>query len=145
VDFLQPPYSMLARGFEQDLMPYCEANGIGVIAYSPMQKGLLTGKVTREWAAALPADDHRRADPQFSEPLLSKNIALNEGLTRLAKGLGTSVAELAIAWVLRQPAVTSAIVGARRPGQIGGTVGGSGLELTPKTLSEIETLLKARG
>lgn len=145
VDFLQPPYSMLARGFEQELMPYCAANGIGVIAYSPMQKGLLTGKVTREWAAALPADDHRRADPQFSEPLLSKNIALNEGLTRVASRLGVGVGEVAIAWVLRQSAVTSAIVGARRPGQLRGTVGGGSLELDGATRTEIEALLRARG
>jgi len=145
VDFLQPPYSMIARGFEQELMPYCATHGIGVIAYSPMQKGLLTGKVTREWAAALPADDHRRADPQFSEPLLSKNIALNDGLTRIASRLGVSVGEVAIAWVLRQPAVTSAIVGARRPGQLRGTAGGGSLELDEATRTEIESLLRARG
>lgn len=145
VAFLQPPYSMLNRGIEDGLLAFCEEHRIGIISYSPMQKGLLTGKVTRAWAAALPADDHRRADPQFGEPLLSRNIALNEGLARIAARLGVNVGEVAIAWVLRQPAVTSAIVGARRPGQLAATVGGGSLELDAATLEEIEGLLRARG
>jgi len=101
VTFLQPPYSMLNRSIEAELLPYCEENDIGIIAYSPMQKGLLSGKVTKEWAAALPADDHRRADPQFNEPLLSKNIALTKALAEIAHRYGRNSAELAIAWVLR--------------------------------------------
>ncbi|MEN9816070.1 MAG: hypothetical protein RLZZ412_2052, partial [Verrucomicrobiota bacterium] len=124
VAFLQPPYSMLNRGIEAELIPYCEEHDIGLITYSPMQKGLLSGKVTPEWAAALPADDHRRADPQFNEPLLTKNIALAKGLTEIAHRYGRNSAELAIAWVLRQPRVTAAIVGARKPGQIKDTVFG---------------------
>jgi len=143
VAFLQPPYSLLNRGIEAELIPYCEAHDVGIIPYSPMQKGLLSGKVTQAWVDALPATDHRRADPQFNEPLLSRNIALNAGLRRLATRLGTTSAELAIAWVLRQPRVTSAIVGARKPGQFAETIGGASLTLAPEVIAEIEGLLKA--
>ena len=141
VAFLQPPYSMLNRGIEAELIPYCEAHDIGLIPYSPMQKGLLSGKVTQAWVDALPTTDHRRGDPQFNEPLLSRNIALNAGLRALAARLGTTPAELAIAWVLRQPRVTSAIVGARKPGQIAETVGGGRLTIPADALQEIEGLL----
>ena len=141
VAFLQPPYSMLNRGIEAELIPYCEAHDIGLIPYSPMQKGLLSGKVTQAWVDALPATDHRRGDPQFNEPLLSRNIALNGGLRTLAARLGTTPAELAIAWVLRQTRVTSAIVGARKPGQIAETIGGGRLTITADALQEIEGLL----
>jgi aryl-alcohol dehydrogenase-like predicted oxidoreductase len=142
VAFLQPPYSLLNRGIEAEIIPYCEAHDIGLIPYSPMQKGLLSGKVTQAWVDALPANDHRRADPQFNEPLLSRNIALNAGLRVIATRLGTTPAELAIAWVLRQPRVTSAIVGARKPGQFTETIGGGRLTLTPAVIAEIEGLLK---
>ena len=142
VAFLQPPYSMLNRGIEAELIPYCEEHDIGLITYSPMQKGLLSGKVTQAWVDALPATDHRRGDPQFNEPLLSRNIALNGGLRTLAARLGTTPAELAIAWVLRQPRVTSAIVGARKPGQIAETIGGGRLTIPTDALQEIEGLLK---
>ncbi len=141
VAFLQPPYSMLNRGIEAELIPYCEAHDIGLIPYSPMQKGLLSGKVTQAWVDALPATDHRRGDPQFNEPLLSRNIALNGGLRTLAARLGTTPAELAIAWVLRQTRVTSAIVGARKPGQIAETIGGGRLTIPADALQEIEGLL----
>jgi len=142
VAFLQPPYSLLNRGIESELIPYCEAHDIGLIPYSPMQKGLLSGKVTQAWVDALPTNDHRRADPQFNEPLLSRNIALNAGLRVIATRLGTTPAELAIAWVLRQPRVTSAIVGARKPGQLSETIGGGRLALSPEIIAEIEGLLK---
>lgn len=142
VAFLQPPYSLLNRGLESELIPYCEAHDIGLIPYSPMQKGLLSGKVTQAWVDALPTNDHRRADPQFNEPLLSRNIALNAGLRVIATRLGTTPAELAIAWVLRQPRVTSAIVGARKPGQFAETIGGGRLALSPEIIAEIEGLLK---
>ena len=141
VAFLQPPYSLLNRGIEAELIPYCEVHDIGLIPYSPMQKGLLSGKVTQAWVDALPTTDHRRGDPQFNEPLLSRNIALNAGLRALAARLGTTPAELAIAWVLRQPRVTSAIVGARKPGQIAETVGGGRLTIPADALQEIEGLL----
>ena len=145
VTFLQPPYSMLNRSIEAELLPYCEENDIGIIAYSPMQKGLLSGKVTQEWAAALPADDHRRADPQFNEPLLTKNIALAKGLAEIAHRYGRNSAELAIAWVLRQARVTAAIVGARKPGQIKETVFGGKFAIKPEDLARIDALLQARG
>jgi aryl-alcohol dehydrogenase-like predicted oxidoreductase len=145
VTFLQPPYSMLNRSIEAELLPYCEENDIGIIAYSPMQKGLLSGKVTQEWAAALPADDHRRADPQFNEPLLSKNIVLTKALAEIAHRYGRNSAELAIAWVLRQPRVTAAIVGARKPGQIKETVFGGKFAIKPEDLARIDEALAARG
>ena len=141
VAFLQPPYSMINRGIEAEIIPYCEAQNIGIIPYSPMQKGLLSVKVTRAWVDALPATDHRRGDPQFNEPLLSKNIALNDLLREVATRLGTTPAELAIAWVLRQPRITSAIVGARKPGQITETIGGGRLEIPAEVLGEIAKAL----
>lgn len=141
VAFLQPPYSMINRGIEAELLPYCEAHNIGIIPYSPMQKGLLSGKVTRAWVEALPKTDHRRGDPQFNEPLLSKNIALNDALRGIASRLGTTPAELAIAWVLRQPRITSAIVGARKPGQLAETVGGGRLQIPADALAEITQAL----
>jgi aryl-alcohol dehydrogenase-like predicted oxidoreductase len=142
VAFLQPPYSMLNRGIEAELIPYCEAHDIGIIPYSPMQKGLLSGKVTQAWVDALPVSDHRRADPHFNEPLLARNITLNGGLRTIASHLGTTPAELVIAWVLRQPRVTSAIVGARKPGQIAETIGGGRLTIPADALTEIDRLLK---
>jgi len=145
VAFLQPPYSMLNRSIEAELLPYCEAEDIGIISYSPMQKGLLSGKVTAEWVAALPADDHRRNDPQFNEPLLAKNIALTKALAEVAHRYGRTSAELAIAWVLRQPRVTAAIVGARKPGQIKETVFGGKFVIKPDDLARIEEALAARG
>ncbi|OHD71080.1 MAG: aldo/keto reductase [Spirochaetes bacterium RBG_13_68_11] len=144
VTSLQPPLSILRRGVEQDLLPYCAANGIGVICYSPMQAGLLTGAFTRERAAALPADDWRRNSPFFKEPELSANLAVVDGLRVIAARRGCSVGELAIAWVLRRPGVTGAIVGARRPDQIEGTIGAADLYLTEAELAEIETLLAER-
>ncbi|MEI6460610.1 MAG: aldo/keto reductase [Verrucomicrobiota bacterium] len=145
VTFLQPPYSLLARGIENEILPYCEANDIGIIAYSPMQKGLLSGKVTREWVNALPENDHRRADPQFVEPLLSKNIEFTKGLAEIGQRYGRNTAELAIAWVLRKTRLTAAIVGARKPGQLKETVGGGKFEIKPDDLAKIELLLKIRG
>jgi len=142
---LQAPYSMLARGVEAELLPHCAANGIGFLAYSPMQSGLLTGKVTREWVAALPADDWRREkNPELQEPALSANLALVEALRPIAGRHGKSLGELAVTWVLRLPAVTSAIVGARNPSQIAGTVGGAGWRLSEAEAVEIEALLAER-
>ena len=142
VTSLQPPYSMLTRGVEAELLPYCAAQGIGVIGYSPMQKGLLTGKVTREWIAGLPADDHRRADLNFTEPRLSANLELVEQLRSIAARHGKTVSQLAIAWVLRRPEMTAAIVGARRPDQIEQTVAGGSWTLPAEDLDTIETLLR---
>jgi aryl-alcohol dehydrogenase-like predicted oxidoreductase len=141
---LQPPYSMLKRDVEAELLPYCTANGIGALAYSPMQKGLLTGKVTSERVAQLPADDHRRGDPEFQPPRLAANMELAQGLRRLAESRGKTAAHLAIAWVLRRPELTAAIVGARKPSQVEETVGAAGWRLSPEDLAAVDALLARR-
>lgn len=140
---LQPPYSMLVRGIEAEVLPYCAANQIGVIVYSPMQKGLLTGKVTREWVATLARDDHRRNDPQFQEPKLSANLALVDQLKAIASRTGKTVAQLAIAWTLRRSEVTAAIVGARRPEQVDELVGAGDWQLSHEDIEAVERLLNA--
>ncbi len=120
---LQPPYSLIQRKIEEAILPYCAQNRLGVIAYSPMGKGLLTGAFSKERAAALPEDDHRSRDPQFHSPLLEQNLELVERMRAVADKHGRTVAEVAIAWVLRRPEITAAIVGARRPSQIDGILG----------------------
>ena len=141
---LQPPYSMLERGIEKKILQYCSANNIGVVVYSPMQKGLLTGKFTRERVQNLPNDDHRRRDPRFHEPELSANLRLVEDLRSIAEKSGRTVAQLAIAWVLRRPEVTAAIVGARRPSQIEETVVAGDWVLSKEHIAAIEALLDSR-
>lgn len=141
---LQPPYSMVLRDAEKELLPYCAANGIGVIVYSPMQAGLLTGKFTRERVASLPEDDWRRRSPHYQEPQLSANLDLIEGLRPVAGRNGRTLSQLAIAWVLRRPEVTGAIVGARRPSQIEETVAGGAWTLSKEDIAEIEGLLARR-
>jgi aryl-alcohol dehydrogenase-like predicted oxidoreductase len=141
----QPPYSMLARGVEAEHLAYCAAHDIGVIPYSPMQKGLLTGKVTHEWVADLEESDHRRRDPNFREPRLSANLELVDGLRAIAEKREITVAQLAIAWVLRRPEVTAAIVGARRPTQIEETVPAGEWDIPQEDLAAIEALLEKRG
>ncbi len=138
----QPPYSLLVRDAETELLPYCAAHNIGVVAYSPMQKGLLTGKFSAERIAKLPEDDHRRRDPNFLEPKLSANLQLVEGLRGIAQAHGKTVGQLAVAWVLRRPEVTSAIVGARKPVQIEETAGGAGWTLSAEELAAVEELLQ---
>jgi len=141
---LQPPYSMLRRDVEQELLGYCARHRIGVVAYSPMQRGLLTGKFNPQRLAALPADDHRRRMPEFQDPAFSASLELVEGLQKIAQRHGRTVAQLAISWVLRRPEVTSAIVGARRPSQIQETVGAADWNLGKEEIEEVETLLAAR-
>jgi len=139
---LQPPYSMLRREAEKELFPYCAEQHIGVIVYSPMQKGLLTGKITPERVKNFAPDDHRRNDPMFQEPQLSSNLKLVEKLRSIAEKEGRSVAQLAIAWVLRRPEVTAAIVGARRPDQIKETAPAGDWSLSPQIIEAIEGWLK---
>lgn len=141
VSSLQPPYSMLMRGIEQDLLPYCEQHGIGVIVYSPMQSGLLTGAMTRERIGSLPDTDWRKASMHFQEPNLSANLALVEVLRGIGQRHRRSPGEVAIAWTLRNPTVTGAIVGARRPAQIEGLVGAAQLRLSTRDLDEIAKAL----
>ena len=134
----QPPYSLLRRKIETDLLPHCEQRGIGVIVYSPMLSGLLTGAMTRERAANLPADDWRTRNPEFREPKLSKNLELVERLRAVGARDGRTPGEVAIAWTLRLPAVTGAIVGARNAKQTEGVMRAGELKLTPQDLAEIE-------
>ena len=141
---LQPPYSMLRRDVEAELLPWCAAHGIGVVAYSPMQTGLLAGKFTRERIAALPSDDWRRASPYFTEPALTHNLKLVEGLRAIAERGKRRTAELAVAWVLRRPEVTSAIVGSRRPEQVVETADAADRPLTAEEDREIAKLLAER-
>lgn len=142
---LQPPYSMLERSVEAELLPFCAANNIGVVAYSPMQTGMLTGKYTRELIEQLPEDDWRKEfSPHFKEPALSANLKLIDGLRPIAERNGKTVAQLAIAWVLRRPELTSAIVGARRPAHIEETVVAGDWVLSPEDIAEIEALLAKR-
>ncbi len=138
---LQPPYSMIRRDVEDELLGYCADNDIGVVAYSPMQKGLLTGKFSAERVANLAPDDHRRRNQNFLEPKLSANLRLVEGLKPIAQRSGLTLAQLAIAWVLRREEVTAAIVGARRPGQIAETITAAEGVLGDEDLAEIEGLL----
>ena len=141
---LQPPYSMLRRGVEDELLPYCAANDIGVIAYSPMQAGLLTGKFTKERVESLPNGDWRKRSEEFQEPQLSVNLALVDKLRPIAERNGGTLAQLAIAWVLRRPELTAAIVGARRPSQIEETAQAGDWELSAEDIAEIGALLVER-
>jgi aryl-alcohol dehydrogenase-like predicted oxidoreductase len=142
---LQPPYSMVERGVEEELLGFCAANNIGVVCYSPMQNGLLTGKYTKEKIAAMSDDDWRKErSPHFKEPQIDANLALVDNLRPIAERHGKTVAQLAIAWVLRRPEVTSAIVGSRRPSHIDETAGASDWELGMEEIAEIDALLAER-
>jgi aryl-alcohol dehydrogenase-like predicted oxidoreductase len=135
---LQPPYSLVRREAEKDLLPFCERENIGVIVYSPMASGLLSGAMTRERVANLPADDWRRGSPEFQEPRLSQNLSLVERLRMIGARHGKSPGEVAIAWTLRHPVVTGAIVGARNAKQIDGIIASVTFRLTPDEIREIE-------
>ncbi len=138
VTSLQPPYSLIRRKIEDEILPYCEQQGIGVISYSPMASGLLTGAMTRERAASLSADDFRSRNPEFKEPRLSKNIELVERLRQVGQRHGRSPGEVAIAWALRLPAITGVIVGARNAEQAGGVMRAAELKLSKQEIGEIE-------
>lgn len=139
---LQPPYSLVKPGVQQEILPYCQQNDIGVIVYSPMQSGLLTGKMTAERIAKLPADDWRKGSPEFQEPRLSRNLKLVELLQQIGQDHGRSPGEVAIAWTLRHPAVTGAIVGGRNAKQVEGIIGAAQFRLSEDELSQIETFLR---
>jgi aryl-alcohol dehydrogenase-like predicted oxidoreductase len=138
VTSLQPPYSLIRRQIETEVLPYCLKQGIGVISYAPMASGLLTGAMTRERAAALPPDDFRSRNPEFREPRLSKNLELVERLRQVGMRHGRSPAEVAIAWTLHHPAITGAIVGARNAKQVEGVVHAADLILSAQEIAEIE-------
>ena len=141
VSSLQPPYSLVHRDIEEDILPYCLREGIGVIVYSPMASGLLTGAMTRERANKLPKDDWRRGHPDFIEPNLSRNLALVEHLREIANRHQRSIGEVAIAWTLHNPAVTGAIVGARNSPQAAGVMRAGDLRLNENEVAESEEFL----
>lgn len=143
VETLQPPYSLINRRIEQAILPYCQQHNIGVIAYSPMASGLLTGKMTAQRIADMEPDDWRRNGVQFQEPRLSQNLQLADVLRRIGERHNASTGAVAIAWTLRHSAVTAAIVGARRPNQIEETVTAANLQLTGDDLAEIDAFLHA--
>lgn len=141
---LQPPYSMFRRGIEKEILPYCKENNIGVVVYSPLQKGLLTGKYNAETIAQLSPDDHRRNDPMFKEPQLGINVGFVEKIKKLAEKYGKTPAQLSIAWVLRRPEITSAIVGIRHPSQIEEITPAGDWNLSEEDIKLIDEWLKER-
>jgi aryl-alcohol dehydrogenase-like predicted oxidoreductase len=138
VTSLQPPYSAISPEMEDAILPYCAQHGIGTIVYSPMKSGLLTGTMTKERVAGFPKDDFRRRAPAFQEPQLSRNLALAELMRRIGARHGRSAGEVAIAWTLRHPAVTAAIVGMRSAEQVPGVIGALEFRLSPEEVAEIE-------
>jgi aryl-alcohol dehydrogenase-like predicted oxidoreductase len=138
VETLQPPYSLVERGVEREILPFAERNGIGVIAYSPMASGLLTGKMTRERIANLPDNDWRKFDASFQEPELSVNLELVARLERIAAIHDTTPGAVAIAWTLQNWAVDGAIVGFRRPDQLDGLIDAAGVELDDNDVAYLE-------
>jgi aryl-alcohol dehydrogenase-like predicted oxidoreductase len=142
---LQPPYSMFAADIEESILPFCCESGIGVICYSPMAKGLLTGGFTAERAASLPDSDHRRHDPRFRSPQLEINLRAVGGLQRISDGLGWTMPQLALSWVLRRPEVTSAIVGVRRPDQLEAVVAaGQSTTMSDDVIDAVTDILRTR-
>jgi aryl-alcohol dehydrogenase-like predicted oxidoreductase len=138
VETLQPQYSLLERDVEREILGFCEREGIGVIVYSPMGSGMLTGGMTRERIQSLAEDDWRKHDARFNEPQLSRNLDLVERLKKVAGRYDTTAGAIAVAWTLRHPAVNGAIVGFRRPDQIDPILPAASLELTDEDLNEIE-------
>jgi len=137
---LQPPYSLVSREVEAEILPHALANNIGAIVYSPMKAGLLSGAMTRERALSLPEDDWRRRNPAFQLPALDRNLKLAEILGVIGKRHGRTTGEAAIAWVLRNPAVTAAIVGMRNAAQVDGVIGAADFRLTPDEIAEVEAV-----
>lgn len=143
VTSLQPPYSLINRDVEREILPYCQQQNIGVIVYSPMQSGLLTGAMTRERVANFPDDDWRRNNDEFQEPRLGRNLRLVELLREVGQAHDRSPGEVAIAWTLRHPAVTGAIVGARNARQVDGVVGAADLRLSADEIQRIAVFIEA--
>jgi aryl-alcohol dehydrogenase-like predicted oxidoreductase len=140
---LQPPYSILSPEIETELLPICAKHNIGVIVYSPMKSGLLTGAMTRERIAAMPEDDFRQRTVNFKEPLLTRNLKLVELMREIGhRHGGRTPGEVAIAWTLRRPEVTGAIVGLRSPKQVDGIIGAADFRLTPAEVDEIADFLR---
>jgi aryl-alcohol dehydrogenase-like predicted oxidoreductase len=138
---LQPPYSIISPEIEDSILPYCGANNIGMIVYSPMKSGLLSGAMSRERVANMPENDFRRRTPNYQEPLLTKNLDLAELLRGIGKKHGRTTGEVAIAWTLRNPVVTGAIVGMRSPAQVDGIIGAADFRLSDAEVNEITTFI----
>ena len=136
---LQPPYSLIRREIEAEVLPFCAVHNVGVIAYSPMGSGMLTGAMTRERVEQLPEDDWRRRSPQFQEPLLTRNLNIAEKLKEIAARHNRTAGEAALAWVLANPTVTGAIVGVRNAEQVSGIIGAMEFRLNPDEVAELET------
>lgn len=145
VDSLQPPFSLIRREAATQGIPWCAEHATGVIVYSPMQSGLLTDGFKAARVAALPAPDWRRGSPEFQEPNLGKNLALRDALTPIARRHGTTVSAVAVAWTLAWRGVSGAIVGARRPAQVDGWIGGAALELSASDLDAIAAAIAHTG
>jgi aryl-alcohol dehydrogenase-like predicted oxidoreductase len=145
VDSLQPPFSLIRRQAAEREIPWCAAHGTGIIAYSPMQSGLLTDRFDEERVKALVENDWRRRSSDFNQPKLRRNLALRDALRPVAKRHGTTVAEIAIGWTLVWTGVTGAIVGARTPEQVDGWIDAGSVELTPEDLEEIAKILEQTG
>jgi aryl-alcohol dehydrogenase-like predicted oxidoreductase len=144
VDSLQPPYSLINRD-AGDEIAWCRAHDTGVIVYSPMQSGLLTGAFTAERAAALPAGDWRSRDAEFTGRQLRRNLALVDALRPIADRHATTVAAVAVAWCLTRPGVTAAIVGARDPYQVEGWIGAPDTDLTTLDIADITDAVRRTG
>jgi aryl-alcohol dehydrogenase-like predicted oxidoreductase len=142
---LQPPYSLVHPNVDKEELPFCRQEGIGVIVYSPMASGLLTGAMTRERIAGLPDDDWRKHDPDFNEPRLSGHLALVRRLRDVGEVRGYAPGAVAVAWTLHNSAVTGAIVGARRREQVDDVVAAAAFELSPSDLEEIESAAELAG
>jgi aryl-alcohol dehydrogenase-like predicted oxidoreductase len=142
VETLQPPYSLIDRAAEAEILPLAEKENLGVIVYSPMGSGLLTGGITRERLAAMADDDWRKTDPRFTEPQLSRHLALAERLRAVAERHDTTPGAVAVAWTLRNPAVTGAITGFRRPAQVDPILPAANLELSNSDVADIESAVR---
>lgn len=145
VETLQPPFSAIRRAAAETLLPWCAEHGTGVICYSPMQAGLLTGAFSRERAASLTENDHRRANPEFQGDALTANLALAEALRPVAEKHGATRGAVAIAWCLAWPGLTGAIVGARSPGQVDGWIAAATLELDAEDMATIAAAIEETG
>jgi aryl-alcohol dehydrogenase-like predicted oxidoreductase len=145
VDSLQPPFSLISRDAAADVIPWCADNGTGVIVYSPMHSGLLTGAMTLERIAALPEDDWRKTNPDFTGEDARRNLGLADGLRPVAERHGVSVAAVAVAWTLAWPGVTGAIVGGRNAAQVEGWLPAAGLTLTGQDLDDIAAAVTSTG
>jgi aryl-alcohol dehydrogenase-like predicted oxidoreductase len=144
ISSLQPPYSLIRSGVEHEILPYARENNIGVIVYSPMYSGLLTGKMTAERIKNMPSDDWRQRDAEFQMPRLEKNLQLVAALAEIGKTHGVEPGAVAVAWTLRHPAVTGAIVGARRPSQVDGIFPAVAFRLSPQEIEQLNSIASVK-